>query len=149
MLYVVATPIGNAEEITFRAVETLKSVDAILCEDTRHSRPLLNRLGIEKPLISYQKFNERARCAEILERLKKGESIAVISDAGMPMVSDPGHVLIDEVIANGLDYTVISGPCAAINALVLSGLSTESFCSSVFFPIKTRTGKGLSTNTAT
>ena len=88
MLYVVATPIGNAEEITFRAVETLKSVDAILCEDTRHSRPLLSRLGIEKPLISYQKFNERARCAEILERLKKGESIAVISDAGMPTVSD-------------------------------------------------------------
>lgn len=136
MLYIVATPIGNAEEITFRAVETLKSVDAILCEDTRHSRPLLMRLGIEKPLISYQKFNERARCGEILERLKKGESIAVISDAGMPTVSDPGHVLIDEVIANGLEYTVISGPCAAINALVLSGLSTEKFLFVGFLPDK-------------
>ncbi|MGN1094397.1 MAG: 16S rRNA (cytidine(1402)-2'-O)-methyltransferase [Candidatus Neoclostridium sp.] len=136
MLYVVATPIGNADEITFRAVETLKAADVILCEDTRHSRPLLARYGVEKPLISYQKFNERSRCGEIIDRLKKGESVAVISDAGMPTVSDPGHVLLDEVIASGLEYTVISGPCAAINALVLSGLSTEKFLFIGFLPEK-------------
>ncbi len=136
MLYIVATPIGNADEITFRAVETLKTADVILCEDTRHSRPLLSRYGVEKPLISYQKFNERSRCGEILDRLFKGENVAVISDAGMPTVSDPGHVLIDEVIERGLDYTVVSGPCAAINALVLSGLSTEKFLFIGFLPEK-------------
>lgn len=136
MLYIVATPIGNINEITYRAVETLKSVDAILCEDTRHSRVLLAQYGIEKPLISYQKFNERARSKEIIQRLSLGENFAVISDAGMPMISDPGHVLLDEVIENGLEYTVISGPCALINALVLSGMDTAKFLFIGFLPEK-------------
>lgn len=136
MLYVVATPIGNINEITYRAVEVLKSVDAILCEDTRHSSVLLSYYGIEKPLISYQKFNERARSEQILSRLAKGDSLALISDAGMPTVSDPGHVLLGEVINAGLDYTVISGPCAAINALVLSGLDTGKFLFVGFLPEK-------------
>jgi len=136
MLYVVATPIGNIKEITYRAVETLKSVDAILCEDTRHSAILLREYGIDKPLISYQKFNERSRVDEVVLRLRNGENLALISDAGMPMISDPGHVLIDELVKNALEYTVISGPCAAINALVLSGLSTQNFVFVGFLPEK-------------
>ena len=137
MLYIVATPIGNINEITYRAVEVLKSVDAILCEDTRHSSVLLRTYGIEKPLISYQKFNERSRVSEVLQMLKDGKEIALISDAGMPMISDPGHVLLDEVIASDLPYTVVSGPCAMVNALVLSGLSTQNFVFVGFLPEKT------------
>lgn len=137
MLYIVATPIGNKDEITYRAVEVLKSVDAVLCEDTRRSSILLSCYGIEKPLISYQKFNERARTEEISERLMRGENFALISDAGMPGISDPGHILIEEAIKAGVEYTVISGPCAAVNALVLSGLDTGKFLFVGFLPEKT------------
>lgn len=137
MLYIVATPIGNLGEITYRAVEVLSAVDAVLCEDTRHTRILMDRYGVSKPLISYQRHNERARTDEIIERLKSGESLALVSDAGMPIVSDPGHILLDRVIEEGLEYTVVSGPCALINAVVLSGLDASSFCMVGFLPEKT------------
>lgn len=136
MLYIVATPIGNMDEITYRAVQVLKSVDAVLCEDTRRSAVLLAHYGVEKPLISYQKFNERARSEEIIGRLQKGEDLALISDAGMPAISDPGYLLVCEAVAAGVDYTVVSGPCAAINALVLSGLDTSKFLFIGFLPEK-------------
>ncbi len=136
MLYIVATPIGNLGEITYRAIETLKSVDAILCEDTRRTLILLERYGIKKPLVSYQKFSEKEKAGYIAERLASGENLALVSDAGMPLVSDPGKVLVDELISRGLEYTVISGPCAAINALVLSGLDTSAFCMCGFLPEK-------------
>lgn len=102
MLYIIATPIGNLGEITYRAVETLKIADAVLCEDTRRTAVLLKAYGIEKPLVSYQKFNEREKSGYIVERLIKGENLALVSDAGMPLVSDPGKVLVDELIKNGL-----------------------------------------------
>ena len=136
MLYIVATPIGNIQEITYRAVETLKSVDVILCEDTRHSRILLSHYDIKKPLISYQKFNEREKCESIITMLKEGKNVALISDAGMPLISDPGATVVKEAQKQGLEYTVISGPCACINAVVLSSLDTSRFCMVGFLPDK-------------
>lgn len=136
MLYIVATPIGNLGEITYRAVEVLREVDAVLCEDTRRTAVLLNRYDIKKPLVSYQKFNERSKCEEVISRLEAGENLALVSDAGMPVVSDPGSVLIRELIAKGLEYTVVSGPCALINAVVLSGLDATAFCMAGFLPEK-------------
>lgn len=136
MLYIVATPIGNLSEITYRAVETLKEADAVLCEDTRRTAVLLSHYGISRPLVSYQKFNEREKTAYIIERLEKGENVALVSDAGMPIISDPGSVLLSAVIDRGLEYTVISGPCALINAVVLSGLDASSFCMAGFLPEK-------------
>lgn len=123
MLYVVATPIGNLKEITFRAVEVLKNVDYILCEDTRTSAVLLKEYNISKPLFSYHKFNEREQLAGIVSDLKKGRDIALISDAGMPTISDPGQMLINSLISEGLEYTVISGATAFVNAFVISGFS--------------------------
>lgn len=136
MFYIVATPIGNLKEITYRAVEVLKSVDIILAEDTRHSINLLREYGIDKPLVSYQKFNERAKCEYIINNLKNSLNIALISDAGMPLISDPGFVIVEELVKNGLEYTVISGASACINAVVLSGLDTSSFCFAGFIPEK-------------
>ena len=134
MLYIVATPIGNLGEITYRAVQVLSEVDAVLCEDTRRTAVLLNHYGINKPLVSYQKFNEREKASLIVKRLEEGQNLALVSDAGMPVISDPGSVLLSEVIAKGLDYTVVSGPCALINAVVLSGLDASSFCMVGFLP---------------
>lgn len=136
MLYIVATPIGNIQEITYRAVEILKSVDVILCEDTRHSRILLSHYDIKKSLVSYQKFNEREKCESIIEMLKDGKNVALISDAGMPLISDPGATIVKEAQKQGLQYTVISGPCACINAVVLSSLDTSRFCMVGFLPEK-------------
>ena len=124
MLYIVATPIGNLQEITFRAIETLKLVDYILCEDTRTSKVLLDAYEITKPLKSYHKFNETKASLEIIEDLKQGKNIALISDAGMPGISDPGSILVREVQKEELEYTVISGASALINAFVLSGFET-------------------------
>lgn len=124
MLYLVATPIGNLKEITNRAIETLQNVDYILCEDTRTSRILLDAYNIVKPLKSYHKFNEAKTSADIIEDLKAGKEIALISDAGMPGISDPGNILVNEVIKENLEYTVVSGPSALINAFVLSGFAT-------------------------
>ncbi|MCH5154070.1 MAG: 16S rRNA (cytidine(1402)-2'-O)-methyltransferase [Clostridiales bacterium] len=136
MLYFVATPIGNLEEITLRALEVLKSVDLIAAEDTRHTAVLLNKYGIKTRTVAYHKFNERAAVDGLIEMLKSGKNIAVVSDAGMPTVSDPGHVLIDEAIRHGVEFTVVSGACAGVDALVLSGLSTRAFTLLGFLPEK-------------
>lgn len=124
MLYLVATPIGNLKEITHRAIEVLESVDYIACEDTRTSKILLDSYNIRKPLVSYHKFNEMKSGGEIIEDLKQGKDIAVISDAGMPGISDPGNILVNLCKENDLPYTVVSGASALINAFVLSGYET-------------------------
>ena len=121
MVYFVGTPIGNLGEITYRAVETLKSVAAIFCEDTRHSKTLLDYYGINKPLYSYHKFNEKKSLDFVLSFCEKGEDVAVISDAGMPCINDPGNILVNALIAKGYPYTVVSGPNAALNAFIMSG----------------------------
>lgn len=127
MLYLVATPIGNLADITFRALETLKSCDYILCEDTRHSAILLNHYQIHKPLKSYHKFNEVQRNESILKDLESGKHICLISDAGTPGISDPGADLVKECLERNLSITAIPGACAAIQAIICSGLPTERF----------------------
>lgn len=136
MLYFVATPIGNLKDITYRAVEVLSAVDVIACEDTRHSLTLLNHYGIKKPLISYHKFNEREAGEKIFELLSAGKDIAVISDAGMPVVSDPGATLVKTAIEREINYTVVPGASAFTSALVLSGAESEKFCFIGFLPDK-------------
>lgn len=136
MLYLVATPIGNLGDISVRALEVLKSVDLIAAEDTRHSLILLRRYEIEKPLVSYHQHNEAMRTAELLQRLKDGANIAVITDAGMPGISDPGHRLLSACIEHQLPYTVIPGASAVLMALVGSGFSTERFFYGGFLPTK-------------
>ncbi len=136
MLYIVATPIGNLEEMTMRAIKVLKEVDVIYAEDTRHTAVLLNHYDIKTPLRSYQKFSESRKTTEIIECLRSGKNVALVSDAGMPLVSDPGSVLVSKAREEGLEYTVISGACACVNALVLSGMDTSSFCMLGFLPEK-------------
>ena len=127
MIYFVATPIGNLQDITFRALEVLKSVDVIACEDTRNSLKLLNHYDIKKKLIAYHKFNEINSSDGIIKLAQEGKNIAVISDAGMPVISDPGQILINKLIENNIDYTVIPGPSASLCALLLSGMESTSF----------------------
>lgn len=127
MLYLVATPIGNLEDITLRALKILKECDYILCEDTRHSRILLNHYDISKPLKSYHKFNESSSEEAIIEDLKRGLKICLISDAGTPAISDPGEDLVKACIEQDIPVSAIPGPCAAIVALTCSGLSGRFF----------------------
>ena len=136
MLYFVSTPIGNLKDISLRAIEVLRSVDCIACEDKRHSLPLLNAYDIKKPLVSYQKFNEREVAADIIKMLKEGKSVAVISDAGTPVLSDPGAVLSAELRKEGLDYTVIPGANALLPALILSSFDCANFAFIGFLPPK-------------
>ncbi len=136
MLYFVGTPIGNLKDISLRALEVLKSVDEIACEDTRHSLGLLNAYEIKKPLFSYHKFNEKESGEKIIQKLKDGKNIAVITDAGMPVISDPGNVLTQMLVDEGLEFTVIPGACAFVSALVLSGLDSGRFCFLGFLPQK-------------
>ena len=136
MLYFVATPIGNLKDITYRAVEVLGEVDVIACEDTRNSKILLSHYNINKPLIAYHKFNERASTKGILDLLAQGKDVAVISDGGMPIISDPGHVLAQVLSENNIDFTVIPGANAALCALLLSGFSSEMFTFVGFLPEK-------------
>ncbi len=136
MLYFVGTPIGNLKDISLRALEVLKSVDEIACEDTRHSLSLLNAYEIKKPLTSYHKFNEREAGEKLIEKLKSGKNIALITDAGMPVISDPGNILTQMLIENGLEFTVVPGACAFVSALVLSGLDSSKFCFLGFMPSK-------------
>lgn len=136
MLYLVATPIGNLADITLRALDTLKSCDYILCEDTRHSAILLNHHNIHKPLKSYHKFNENFRAESILQDLESGKNICLISDAGTPGISDPGTDLVKMCIEHHIPLTVIPGPCAAIQALTCSGLTTDRFQFWGFLPRK-------------
>lgn len=136
MVYFIATPIGNLGEITSRAVEVLKSADVVLCEDTRHSSVLLKHIGANVKTVSYHKFNEEKRIDFVLELAREGKNVAVISDAGMPCVSDPGRVLVNALIEANLDYTVVSGPSAFLNAFVLSGFASP-FTFVGFLPEKT------------
>ena len=127
MLYLVATPIGNLGDITFRAVEILKSCDYILCEDTRHSLRLLQHYSIQKPLISYHMFNEASREQKVIADLEAGKNIALISDAGTPGIADPGMRLVKKCRDENLKVEAIPGACAAIQAITCSGMSTERF----------------------
>ncbi len=138
MLYFISTPIGNLKDISYRAVETLKDVDVILCEDTRHSLKLLDFYGIKKQLISYHKYNEKERIEEILSLIKENKNVAVISDAGTPVISDPGNVLSTALRENGVEYTVIPGATAFVPALILSGLDCSSFTFIGFLPEKNK-----------
>lgn len=126
-LYIVATPIGNLEDITLRALNVLKSVDLIAAEDTRHTLKLLNHFEIVKPLISYYRENEKIKSDVIIEKLLNGENVAVVSDAGTPGISDPGEEIIKKAIENNIRVIPIPGACAAINALICSGFSTKEF----------------------
>lgn len=136
MLYIVATPIGNLSDITFRAVETLRDCDYVLCEDTRHSLHLLNHYEIKKPLFSYHQFNERSKITLLLRDLHQGKKIALISDAGTPVISDPGFTLIDACIQENIPFTALPGPSALIDALVCSGLTPIPFQFLGFLPQK-------------
>lgn len=126
-LYLVATPIGNLDDITIRALNVLKEVDLIAAEDTRHTLGLLNHFEISKPLISYYKQTEKARSEILIEKLKEGKNIAIVSDAGTPGISDPGEEIVKVAIENSIEIIPIPGACAAINALIASGLSTKEF----------------------
>lgn len=136
MLSIVVTPIGNLSDFTYRAVETLKSADLILCEDTRRSAVLLAHYGITAPTRSYEKFSEARQADAIADMLAGGKNIALISDAGTPGVSDPGAVLVRRLKERGLEYTVVGSGCAAVSALVLSGFDASSFCFVGFLPEK-------------
>lgn len=126
-LYLVATPIGNLDDITFRAIKILKEVDIIAAEDTRHTLKLLNHLEISKPLISYHRHNEEVKSDILISKLIKGENIALVSDAGTPVISDPGEEIVKEAIKNEINIVPIPGACALINALIASGLDTREF----------------------
>lgn len=127
ILYVVATPIGNLKDITLRAIEVLESVDLIAAEDTRHTLKLLNHFGIKKPLTSYFEHNKQYKGTQIVNKLLEGKSIALVSDAGTPVISDPGEKLVQECVRNGIHVVTIPGACAAISALTLSALDTKKF----------------------
>jgi 16S rRNA (cytidine1402-2'-O)-methyltransferase len=135
-LYLVATPIGNLEDITLRALRVLKEADLIACEDTRHTGRLLAHYSIEKALVSYHEHNEASRAAELIERLRSGTTIAMVSDAGMPLVSDPGYRLVRAAVDAGIPVQPIPGPAALIAAVAASGLPTDSFRFGGFLPAK-------------
>lgn len=142
-LYVVATPIGNLQDMTFRAVEILKTVNRIAVEDTRHSAPLLRHYSIETPTLSMHEFNEQRRLGVLIDYLCEGESIALISDAGTPLISDPGYRLVNTARAEGIRVVPIPGACAAIASLSVSGLPTDRFLFEGFLPTRdeSRTNK--------
>ncbi len=135
-LYLVGTPIGNLEDITLRALRILKEVNLIACEDTRQTAKLLNHYGIDKPTISYHEHNELTRSAELVVHLERGDSVAVVSDAGMPGVSDPGHRLVALALRHHIRVVPVPGASAFLSALVASGLPTDSFHFGGFLPAK-------------
>lgn len=136
MLSVVPTPIGNRQDITLRAIEVLKSADLIAAEDTRHSGLLLQHLGIKKPFLSLHGHNESFRCEEVANRIAEGSHVALITDAGMPGISDPGYRLIRTCIDRGLPVSVLPGPSAVLTALVGSGFPCDRFFFGGFLPVK-------------
>lgn len=135
-LYVVATPIGNLSDISGRAVETLKLVDVIACEDTRHSSRLLNHLNINKPLLSYHDHNEAEQTKNLIAKLQDGQRVALISDAGTPLISDPGYQLVKQAHESNITVVPLPGPCALIAALSASGLPSDRFTFEGFLPAK-------------
>lgn len=134
-LYIVATPIGNLEDITLRALKVLQEVDVIAAEDTRHTLKLLNHFNISKPLISYHRHNEDFKVVNIIEKLKSGENVAIVSDAGTPGISDPGEIAIKAAIEEEIGIIPIPGACAMINALIASGIDTKEFTFIGFLPL--------------
>ncbi len=140
-LYIVATPIGNLEDITYRAINTLKEVDIIAAEDTRHTLKLLNHYEITKHLISYHRHNEETKTQELIEKLKQGKNIALVSDAGTPGICDPGEEIIFKCIEDGIKVIPIPGACAFVNALICSGLNTETFLFLGFLPLNKKNRK--------
>ncbi len=133
-LYLVATPIGNLEDITLRAIRILKEVDIIAAEDTRHTLKLLNKLQISKPLISYHRHNEEIKTTELINKLLEGKNIALVSDAGTPVISDPGGEIVKKAIENNIKVIPIPGPCALITALIASGIDATEFSFLGFLP---------------
>ena len=140
-LYLVATPIGNLEDITLRAINVLKNVDLIAAEDTRHTLKLLNHLEISKPMISCHRHNENEKSNKIIEKLKEGKNIAIVSDAGTPGISDPGEEVVKEAIKEDIQIIPIPGACAAINALIISGIDTKEFYFLGFLPLNKKLRK--------
>lgn len=134
-LFLVATPIGNLEDITYRAIKVLKEVDIIAAEDTRHTLKLLNYYEISKPLISYHRHNEDIKSDVLISKLLEGNNIAIVTDAGTPGISDPGEEIVKEAIKNNIDIIPIPGACALINALIASGLNTKEFAFFGFLPL--------------
>lgn len=135
-LYLVATPIGNLEDITYRAVRVLRECDLIACEDTRQTRKLLDHYGINKPMVSYHEHIEAQRSAELMSRLRLGVNIALVSDAGMPLVADPGYRFVKAAVDAGFNVQALPGPSAVVTALAASGLPTDSFRFGGFLPAK-------------
>src|SRR5881275_742551 len=135
-LIVCPTPIGNLEDVTLRVLSALREADLVACEDTRRTRTLLDRFGVKAKLVSYHEHNEKARARELVERMRGGETVALVSDAGMPLVSDPGFVLVREAVAAGLAIEVLPGPSAVLTALVASGLPAERWRFAGFLPRK-------------
>lgn len=133
-LYLCATPIGNLQDITLRVLDTLKTVDLVACEDTRKTLQLLNHFSISKPVTSYYEHNKMTKGDVIIQQLKEGKNIALVSDAGMPGISDPGYDLVQQCLAEGITFTVLPGAVAAITGLVLSGLPTDRFAFEGFVP---------------
>src|SRR2546425_10783654 len=135
-LYLVATPIGNREDIALRALRVLKECDVVAAEDTRHTGQLLKHFGISKPLLSYFQFNEAKRSEEIIERLRRGEKVALVTDAGSPGISDPGERVVRSALNAGLRVEAVPGACALVAALTASGLPTDEFHFIGFLPHK-------------
>lgn len=133
-LYLVATPIGNLEDMTYRAVRVLSEVDVIAAEDTRNSIKLLNHFEIKTPMTSYHEYNKYDKAKVLVEKMQQGQSVAVITDAGTPGISDPGEELVRQALAAGLEVTPVLGACACISALISSGLSTRRFAFEAFLP---------------
>ena len=140
-LYIVATPIGNLEDITLRALRILKDVDIIAAEDTRQTLKLLNHFEISKPLMSYHRHNEEVKSNILIEKLKKGNNIALVSDAGTPGICDPGEEIIKKSIEEQIEVIPIPGPCAMVNALIASGVDTKEFCFLGFLPLNKKLRK--------
>lgn len=140
-LYIVATPIGNLEDITIRAIRILKEVDIIAAEDTRHTLKLLNHLDIVKPLISYHRHNEEIKTEELINKLLEGKKIALVSDAGTPIISDPGGEIVKKAIENNIKVIPVPGPCALITALIASGMDAKEFTFIGFLPMNKKNRK--------
>lgn len=140
-LYLVATPIGNLEDITLRAIKVLKEVDIIAAEDTRHTLKLLNHLEIKKPLISYHRHNEEIKTTVLIDKLLEGKNIALVTDAGTPAISDPGEEVVKKAIENDIKIIPIPGACALINGLIVSGFDTKQFSFYGFLPINKKNRK--------